>query len=108
MNELIDRVVASLAAMPVRPALFRHFGGDRNGVVTGAAVVRRRRHAVRALGAIQLNTACGRFGLPLSADVPARARGAIAARDPLVTTVDAGAVLANIGSRERIGVDARG
>jgi thiosulfate/3-mercaptopyruvate sulfurtransferase len=46
-------------------------------------------------------------GLPLTAEVPAKARGSIGARASLVTTVDAGAVLANIGSGERTVVDAR-
>jgi thiosulfate/3-mercaptopyruvate sulfurtransferase len=46
-------------------------------------------------------------GLPLSSDVPAKPRGAISARSPLVSMVGAADVLANIGSGERVVVDAR-
>jgi thiosulfate/3-mercaptopyruvate sulfurtransferase len=46
-------------------------------------------------------------GQPLTADAPAERRGSIAARDSLVSTVDAGQVLANIGSGARTVVDAR-
>ncbi|WP_426173478.1 sulfurtransferase [Massilia sp. TWR1-2-2] len=45
--------------------------------------------------------------LPMTADVPARRRGAITERAPLVQTVSAGDVLANIGSGERTVIDAR-
>ncbi|MFC0133685.1 sulfurtransferase [Massilia eurypsychrophila] len=45
--------------------------------------------------------------LPMTADVPAPRRGAIAERAPLVATVTAGDVLANIGSGERTLIDAR-
>lgn len=47
------------------------------------------------------------LGQPLSTDVPARSRGTVALREPLVASVDAGAVLANIGSGGRTVVDAR-
>ncbi|GAB3426556.1 sulfurtransferase [Massilia solisilvae] len=46
-------------------------------------------------------------GLPLSAEVDTKPRGAIAARAPLVATVDASQVLANIGGGGRVVVDAR-
>jgi thiosulfate/3-mercaptopyruvate sulfurtransferase len=46
-------------------------------------------------------------GLALTTDVDTRARGAIAARAPLVPTVSAGEVLANIGGGQRVVVDAR-
>jgi thiosulfate/3-mercaptopyruvate sulfurtransferase len=46
-------------------------------------------------------------GLALTTDVDTRARGAIAARAPLVSTVSAGEVLANIGGGQRVVVDAR-
>jgi thiosulfate/3-mercaptopyruvate sulfurtransferase len=46
-------------------------------------------------------------GLPLSVAVDTRARGTIAARAPLVSTVNAGEVLANIGGGQRVVVDAR-
>ena len=46
-------------------------------------------------------------GLPLTAEVPARPRGAIGEHAPLVQTVAAGELLANIGTGERIVVDAR-
>ena len=47
-------------------------------------------------------------GLPLSLDAPApRPRGTIAARDPLVTTVDVNAVLQNVEHGGRQVVDAR-
>jgi thiosulfate/3-mercaptopyruvate sulfurtransferase len=45
--------------------------------------------------------------LPMSTDVPAKARGTITERTPLVQTVSADDVLANIGSGERIVIDAR-
>ncbi|MET0856338.1 MAG: sulfurtransferase [Telluria sp.] len=45
--------------------------------------------------------------LPMTADVPAPRRGAISERAPLVRTVSAGDVLANIGSGERTLIDAR-
>jgi thiosulfate/3-mercaptopyruvate sulfurtransferase len=44
---------------------------------------------------------------PLSAEVPVKARGAIAERAPLVGTVSAAEVLANIGTGQRTVVDAR-
>jgi thiosulfate/3-mercaptopyruvate sulfurtransferase len=47
------------------------------------------------------------LGLPLTAEVPAKARGTIGARSPLVSTVSADEVLANIASGERTVVDAR-
>ncbi|WLI89774.1 sulfurtransferase [Massilia sp. R2A-15] len=47
------------------------------------------------------------LGLPLSADTPVKARGSLAEREPLVRTVTAGEVLANIGTGERQVVDAR-
>jgi thiosulfate/3-mercaptopyruvate sulfurtransferase len=47
-------------------------------------------------------------GLAVTADAPrSRPRGTIEARAPLVSTVDAAGVLANIGSGERTVVDAR-
>jgi thiosulfate/3-mercaptopyruvate sulfurtransferase len=46
-------------------------------------------------------------GLPLTAEVPAKARGTISARSPLVSTVSADEVLANIAGGERTVVDAR-
>jgi thiosulfate/3-mercaptopyruvate sulfurtransferase len=46
-------------------------------------------------------------GLPLTAEVQAKPRGAINARDSLVSTVSAGEVQANIGSGARVVVDAR-
>jgi thiosulfate/3-mercaptopyruvate sulfurtransferase len=46
-------------------------------------------------------------GLPLTAEVPAKARGTIGARSPLVSTVSADEVLANIAGGERTVVDAR-
>jgi thiosulfate/3-mercaptopyruvate sulfurtransferase len=46
-------------------------------------------------------------GLPLTTEVPAPARGTISARAPLVTTVSAGELLANIGGGQRVVVDAR-
>jgi thiosulfate/3-mercaptopyruvate sulfurtransferase len=47
-------------------------------------------------------------GLPLSADVDAgRTRGTVAARAPLVSTVSAGDLLANIAGATRVVVDAR-
>jgi thiosulfate/3-mercaptopyruvate sulfurtransferase len=46
-------------------------------------------------------------GLPLTAAVPAPAHGTITARAPLVPTVDANEVLANVGSGQRVVVDAR-
>jgi thiosulfate/3-mercaptopyruvate sulfurtransferase len=46
-------------------------------------------------------------GKALTAEVPARPRGTIKARGPLVSTVGAGEVLANIGTGERTLVDAR-
>jgi thiosulfate/3-mercaptopyruvate sulfurtransferase len=45
--------------------------------------------------------------LAMSTDVPAKARGTITERAPLVQTVSADDVLANIGSGERIVIDAR-
>jgi thiosulfate/3-mercaptopyruvate sulfurtransferase len=45
--------------------------------------------------------------LPMSSDVPAKPRGTLSARAPLVSTVSAEDVLANIGSGERTVVDAR-
>jgi thiosulfate/3-mercaptopyruvate sulfurtransferase len=47
------------------------------------------------------------LALPMSADVPARARGSILEHAPLVSTVSAGDVLANIGTGERTVIDAR-
>ncbi len=47
------------------------------------------------------------LGLPLSAETPVKARGSLAEREPLVRTVTAGEVLANIGTGERQVVDAR-
>jgi thiosulfate/3-mercaptopyruvate sulfurtransferase len=47
------------------------------------------------------------LSLPLSTEVPAKARGAIGEGAPLVRTVSAAEVLANIGSGERTVVDAR-
>jgi thiosulfate/3-mercaptopyruvate sulfurtransferase len=46
-------------------------------------------------------------GLPLTAAVPAPAHGTITARAPLVQAVDANEVLANVGSGQRVVVDAR-
>jgi thiosulfate/3-mercaptopyruvate sulfurtransferase len=46
-------------------------------------------------------------GLPLGTEVPAPVRGTISARAPLVTTVSAGELLANIGGGQRVVVDAR-
>ncbi len=45
--------------------------------------------------------------LPMSTEVPVKARGAIAERAPLVQTVTSGDVLANIASGERTVIDAR-
>jgi thiosulfate/3-mercaptopyruvate sulfurtransferase len=45
--------------------------------------------------------------LPMTTDVPAKAHGTISDRAPLVQTVSAGEVLANIGSGERTVIDAR-
>jgi thiosulfate/3-mercaptopyruvate sulfurtransferase len=47
------------------------------------------------------------LGLPLSAEAPVKARGSIGEHAPLVTTVSASDVLANIGSGERTVIDAR-
>jgi thiosulfate/3-mercaptopyruvate sulfurtransferase len=47
------------------------------------------------------------LGLPMSSEVPAKPRGAIAERTPLAQTVSAAEVLANIGTGERTIVDAR-
>jgi thiosulfate/3-mercaptopyruvate sulfurtransferase len=46
-------------------------------------------------------------GLALTTGAPAKPRGTIAARAPLVSSVDAGDVLANIGAGRRTVVDAR-
>jgi thiosulfate/3-mercaptopyruvate sulfurtransferase len=46
-------------------------------------------------------------GLPLTGAVQAKPRGSIAARAPLVSTVDANEVLANIAGGQRLVVDAR-
>jgi thiosulfate/3-mercaptopyruvate sulfurtransferase len=47
------------------------------------------------------------LGLPMSSEVPAKPRGAIAERTPLAQTVSVAEVLANIGTGERTIVDAR-
>jgi thiosulfate/3-mercaptopyruvate sulfurtransferase len=47
------------------------------------------------------------LALPMSAEVPVKARGAITDRAPLVDTVSAADVLANVGSGERTVIDAR-
>ena len=47
------------------------------------------------------------LGLPLAADAPVKARGAIVERESLVPTVSAGDLLANIRSGERTVIDAR-
>ena len=47
------------------------------------------------------------LGLPLATDAPEKARGSIVAREPLVSTVSAADVLANIGTGERTVIDAR-
>jgi thiosulfate/3-mercaptopyruvate sulfurtransferase len=52
-------------------------------------------------------TAWQALGLPLGTEVPAPVRGTISARAPLVTTVSAGELLANIGGGQRVVVDAR-
>lgn len=46
-------------------------------------------------------------GRSMSAEVPVKARGTISERAPLVRTVSAGEVLANIGTGERTVIDAR-
>jgi thiosulfate/3-mercaptopyruvate sulfurtransferase len=46
-------------------------------------------------------------GLPLTAQVPSPSRGTIAERAPMVSTVSAAEVQANIGSGQRVVIDAR-